>query len=335
MLSVIIPVYKAKETITDTLDSLVAQTRRIFQVIFVQDCDGEDYTEIISEYRRRGLHIKHIQQPTNMGPGMARQTGIDAATSSDYIVFVDSDDILNPRALDVMYKEARASGFDVLSTDIVVENMGANRKTGTIGKTFVFDKNHNTVVWCHNKIYRRQYLIDNDIRFIPELRVNEDSYFNLLAINCTDKVGYVHEPTYVWRNNENSLTRKDKENKFFKIGYIQYSYSQTIGLVKVYKNWIKRNKDLEKMTPLVAATLINLYKTMMVAKYYNLPLDHIYSNIRKMKDFDFDFFFSQENFWDYLLQNLPAAERKEDEVIFYSQRFIDWYTEIVKEAKGE
>ena len=66
-----IPVYKARDTIRDTLNSLVAQTRKRFITCLSIDGDGEDYSDIIKEYQDRGLNIRVIEGE-NGGPGMAR-----------------------------------------------------------------------------------------------------------------------------------------------------------------------------------------------------------------------------------------------------------------------
>ena len=76
MTNVIIPTYKARDTLPDLLNTLVAQTTNMFFVTIVQDCDGEDYSDIIQEYQKRGLKIKLITLNENMGPGVARQAGI-------------------------------------------------------------------------------------------------------------------------------------------------------------------------------------------------------------------------------------------------------------------
>ena len=57
MVGVIIPTYKAKDVLPHALDSLVAQTKRMFIVCISIDGDDEDYSEIIEEYKRRGLKI--------------------------------------------------------------------------------------------------------------------------------------------------------------------------------------------------------------------------------------------------------------------------------------
>jgi len=60
MTEVGIPVYKARATLPKALDSLLAQTKEMFITCLSIDGDGEDYSDIIAEYTRRGLHIRVI-----------------------------------------------------------------------------------------------------------------------------------------------------------------------------------------------------------------------------------------------------------------------------------
>ena len=65
MVNLIIPVFHSKETLPDALNSLVAQTKHMFITTIVADGDGEDYSEIVKEYTRRGLKIKLITLEEN------------------------------------------------------------------------------------------------------------------------------------------------------------------------------------------------------------------------------------------------------------------------------
>ena len=72
MVEIGIPVYHARYTLTKGLDSLVAQTKNDFVVCLSIDGDDEDYSDIISTYRARGLNIRIINTIINGGPGAAR-----------------------------------------------------------------------------------------------------------------------------------------------------------------------------------------------------------------------------------------------------------------------
>ena len=160
MVNIIIPVYKGKDTLPKTLDSLIAQTERKFFVTVVQDCDGEDYSDIIKNYSAR-LHINLLCMDSNSGPGMARAKGLEASEMFDYVMFLDADDMLMPNAVSTLYKEAKRNNADVVSSAFIWEQTYASNKT--------LSKEENTTTWVHGKIYRTEYLRSKGINFIQEL----------------------------------------------------------------------------------------------------------------------------------------------------------------------
>lgn len=158
MLGVIIPYYNCRKTIEKTLYSLCNQTKENFIVIMVDDCSTDPINDIIDNFRDK-LRIKDIKFSQNKGPGHARQAGIHIANQMnlEYITFVDSDDILYPRALDILYYEAKQHE----DADLIISAIQHETKGG-IGTVIPADR---AMTWCHGKLYRTKYLIDNDISF--------------------------------------------------------------------------------------------------------------------------------------------------------------------------
>lgn len=76
MIDVIIPAYNCSKTIRKTLSSLVAQTDKNFNVIIVDDCSSESFSDIVDDFREL-LNITYIKNDVNVGPGMSRQVGIN------------------------------------------------------------------------------------------------------------------------------------------------------------------------------------------------------------------------------------------------------------------
>lgn len=323
MVDLIIPTFKARDTLPAALDSLVAQTKKFFIVTIVQDADGEDYTDIIEEYRRRGLKIRLLQMEQNGGPGAARQYGMDKDTMSKFYMFMDADDILNPRAIEILSREAEANQADMITSNFLVD------KKGDPG--VVMDVDNTPCTWTHGKIYRGEYLRRMNIRFVPELRLNEDSYFNLVATNCTSNKFKVKEVTYIWRQNNSSLTRKNGETGFFVKSWRQYIHSQVRGL----------NDIIERIGPvqpeLIAATLINIYTHHMkalgaeISKLCSVD-DFIQAeqelNTLKENKVIVDAIHSKQ-FWDYISRNLKGCEMFDGNLIFYKMRFCDWMRKYV------
>jgi glycosyltransferase involved in cell wall biosynthesis len=327
MVDIIIPTFRARETLPLALDSLVAQTKKLFIVTIVQDADGEDYTDIIEKYRVRGLKIRLLQMKKNGGPGAARQYGMDTDLKSEFFMFMDSDDLLNPRAVEILSREIKINNADVVTSNFLVID-----KDGT---SQLMDVDNTPCTWCHGKIYRAQYLRANKIRFLPNLRLNEDSYFNLVAVNSTKNKFKVHEVTYIWHRNDNSLTRAEGGDGFFIKSWENYVRSQVYGLMDLGHN-------VKVLEPgLVAATLINVYTHHMKA------LSNLFFSKCKKEDFllaenELKLLgknkcvidaINNEEFWNYLCRHLMACEKVGHNVIFYKMRFVDWLKEYITEAK--
>lgn len=320
MLNVIIPIFRARETLPAALDSLVAQTYKMFTVTLVNDCDGLDYSDIIEEYTHRGLHFFYLQTEVNSGPGVARQTAIDASDMFDYIMFMDADDMMLPRCVEVLYKEAKKGDYDILTSSFLNER---NYQAAVL-----MDVNSTPITWTHGKIYRTAYLKEKNIRFLPDLRLNEDSYFNLVAWNGTENRDRIGECLYLWRDNPNSLTRQGETHDFFYKSWDGYIYSQSMGLIKLFEI------VGEKFPPaLLAATLINMYKFMMQALHLEVKnyaegerKAHLITGHETLLKV-----MNTKDFWFYIRDHLPACQLiAENELFFYKQRFIDWIEMYVK-----
>ena len=315
MVNIIIPIYNARETLPKTLDSLVAQTKNLFMVTLVQDADNIDYSDIVEEYRHRGLNITLEVLSENVGPGLARQRGIDMSSQFEYVMFLDSDDLLQPRAIDVLTREVKKNDLDILSSSFVVERPGVDTYVKGDGSAST---------WVLGKIYRRAYLVDNNIRFAENIRLNEDSYFNLVALNCTDKKSYVDEPLGVRRYYEKSLTQigKEKNEFFFKANHL-YIYGQIKGMLDIEKICGKVNPGT------YGQTMINIYESMMKQEAYGLSHDFYIDILQELVDTEsFKKFFSISQNWLWIADRLKACGKEGNDIIFYHKTFREWFEEV-------
>lgn len=255
MIVVGIPVYHSLKTLPTCLDSLVSQTKKNFFVIISQDGDNEDYSDIINEYKKRGLNIGLIKRKENGGPSVARQDILSLVKRKniEYITFVDSDDILQPRAIEVLYDIIKSYNGDVAIGNII--RVRKSEKSETI---FSNDTNH---TWLGGKMYKVQYLIDIDLNFPKELTWNEDSFFNLVAIASTSKNVIINEDLYIQRENSNSLTHV--QNALKKSPH-QYIHAQAKAILEILKN--RKEIDLDTFFN----ALKNIYYTIGKIFYYDL-----------------------------------------------------------------
>ena len=96
--SIIVPVYNVEKFLRESLDSIVAQTFKDFEVICVNDGSTDNSLDILEEYAKNDSRIKIISQE-NQGQGIARNKAIDIAQGR-YLLFVDPDDWIETNALE-------------------------------------------------------------------------------------------------------------------------------------------------------------------------------------------------------------------------------------------
>ena len=203
-LSIVIPHYNESEKdIFPLLSSIYGQVginTDDIEIIIVTDGGGY---ELSADFLRlfAPLEIRTVDLKENGGPGIARQAGIEAAKGQS-LMFCDADDTLhNVGVLGAMTQEAERSAPDILSTSWL-EELVADGKC-----SYITHAHENT--WMHGKFLRRQYLVQNDIRHHPELRVHEDSYILSIAASLTDRTSYLDIVSYVWKYHPTTITRRD------------------------------------------------------------------------------------------------------------------------------
>ena len=248
-LSVIIPCYKARDTIAKTLHSIAMQSIAAdVEVLVVNDVDNLDYSDILSKFD--DLNIVYVQRDHNGGCGASRNTGIRNATA-DYICFADSDDqYTSAITLEVMYNRIKAEKVDMLA--------GAFESEMRQDNGIAIKKMERSPVWCHNKFYRRQFLLDNNLFFNENLRICEDTEFHQLLIDMGAKVVYTPFCGYLWRDNQKSVTHESLyKNKWWFVKAV----------TEYLRDCKKRGMGGEKV---VHRTLQNL---VVCYDYFNIMLD--------------------------------------------------------------
>ncbi len=102
MFSIIVPVYNAEKYLNDCLNSVLAQTYQDFELILIDDGSTDSSASICECFQRRDSRVKFWKQK-NQGALLARRDGIEKAIG-EYVVFLDSDDMMEPNLLQVAYE---------------------------------------------------------------------------------------------------------------------------------------------------------------------------------------------------------------------------------------
>lgn len=116
-ISVLVPVYGVEKYIARCAESLFGQTYEDLEYVFVDDCTTDRSMAVLHEVMERWPgrkgQVRILRNDSNRGIGYTRQRLIDVATG-DYVTFVDSDDYLPPRAMELLATEAARSGVEMV-----------------------------------------------------------------------------------------------------------------------------------------------------------------------------------------------------------------------------
>ena len=216
VVTVIVPVYNAHATLRRCINSILNQTRSDFELILVDDGSQDDSFEICRFYASFDNRIKCYTQE-NAGVSSARNKGLEEATGK-YICFVDADDEVEANYLsDLMLQIPDREG-----NFLILQGLKRISHTGSviieqfpevcIGKSdFVslFSRyNLSKYGYPVSKLYIRQIIEHNHIRFRKEIIFSEDLIFMIDYLSCIDEVILSHETNYLYYETEGSLTKR-------------------------------------------------------------------------------------------------------------------------------
>lgn len=208
--SIIVPVYNAKKTLSRCLDSVLAQTYQAFEVIVVDDGSMDGSSELCDQYAMKDSRVGVFHQ-SNSGVSRARNKGLDEA-KGEYVTFVDSDDYLSPYFLSKLVSVNR--GFDlVVGGYTCVENKKQNlirlencacRDKDSISAYLskYLDTLSLRTPWA--KLFRLALINRLSLRFDERLHFGEDTLFVysfLLAagrIKCIESSDYFYQYSIDW-----------------------------------------------------------------------------------------------------------------------------------------
>lgn len=209
-LSVILPVYNVGKYLDQCISTVTAWKAPYVEFLFVNDGSQDNSAEIITEASKKDLRIKLINKE-NGGCASAREVGLQKA-KGQYVGFIDPDDFIDETMFSKLFVAAMKDNYDIsyCGYNEYYENNGKSKpvkdnienfKNGSISKIY------NEQLICYLRIgiwraiYRRQFLIDNNIHFHTELRRFDDLPFKVEVHTLAEKVISVPEYMYYYRLN--------------------------------------------------------------------------------------------------------------------------------------
>ena len=228
LLSIIIPIYGVEKYIEECLDSIISQECEgiDLECILIDDCTPDNSMTVVSKKLQEyhgGINFIIKHHDINRGHCAARNTGLKYA-SGDYVLFVDSDDILAPKALQSLYEELNKT--NVCEVDVIMGNaydrmdkrcimdfdddtsfLIENNKEEALRKLLSRELFHTS--W--NKLVKKTMLIRDKIYF-EERIINEDLLWSYLVFLHAKSVLIVPKVTYIYaKDNPTNITNTSEE----------------------------------------------------------------------------------------------------------------------------
>ena len=227
LIDIVVPVYNVEPYLHRCIESVLAQTFSMFRLILVNDGSKDSCGNICDEYAKKDCRI-HVIHKSNGGLSDARNVGIEWALShsnSEYITFIDSDDWVHARYLELMYEGVRLTNCSLVICDFQrIRNNVLEIDEKKIEyscyhpEEFYCYKNVNSIV-AWGKLFLKSAF--KNIRF-PVGRIHEDEYTIYKILFSYARICFINQPLYAYYLNDSGITSNQSlqsmEDKVFSLG---------------------------------------------------------------------------------------------------------------------
>lgn len=258
--SIIIPMYNAERYIKLCINSILHQTFQDFEIIIVDDASTDDSVNICRELYGNNKKVRLLCNEKNHGPGMTRNRALEIARG-EYIFFVDSDDLIIPKALEKLHKATEIGKKGGLVDAIHIKGwyttLQIDDKPIDFGK-IKLDWEENPSIgfltndiphrllenWVENKFssfgwlyaYRRAFLKEYNIQFPIEHIYSEDHPVIIAGMCFAKKYLVIRDALSVYRVRKESLMHNTN---------VAYGIRTMPVLVNYYKKILEKVPELD------------------------------------------------------------------------------------------
>ena len=240
--SVLIPAYNVENYLDKCVESVLTQTYQNFEILIVNDGSSDSTLSRMKALEAADSRIK-IFDSENKGQGYQRNRMLEKA-SGDYVLFLDSDDYLEPYTLETALRRITEDDSDLVYFDWKY----LSNETGQISyknKELFFGKETLEEDECLlllsispyfsvNRLYSKQFLDKNNIKY-GEGYLYEDNPFIVATAFYAKKSSIIHSPLYYVRVNDTSSTKTNTDTDIHYQGFIKS--------VEICKNILKQKPD--------------------------------------------------------------------------------------------
>lgn len=204
LVTVVTANYNAEHFVAETIESVLAQTYRNWEMIIVDDCSTDRSLNIINYYLKKDSRIRLIKLEKNGGPAVARNRAIEEAKGR-YIAFLDSDDLWMPDKLEkqIAYMEQNSVVFSYGAYDLIDEGGETLGHFSIPQKLGYSDLLKTCPIGCLTAVYDTEAFGKVTM---PLIRKRQDYGLWLKLLKKTDYAYGINETLAIYRVRKNSVS---------------------------------------------------------------------------------------------------------------------------------
>lgn len=229
LVSVIIPFYKKKKYISETVSSVLEQTYENIEIIIVYDDLEKNDLNFLRKNFSNNSKIRIIINDRNLGAGLSRNKGI-AVAKGRYVGFIDADDLWSREKISKQITFMKKNNFQMSHTSYKIIN--EEGEILNIRKSRYFNNYKNILTSCDiglSSVLLKKKLITDDIKF-ASLKTKEDFVLWLKILKSGFEIGALEEPLMSWRKTKGSLSSSIFQK--LKDGFKVYNHYMNYNLIK-------------------------------------------------------------------------------------------------------
>lgn len=220
LVSIVVPVYNAEKFIKDTIDSVLNQTYKNWELLLIDDCSIDNSHEIIKKYIKKDNRINYFKLRKNSGPAVARNKGIEEAKGK-YLCYLDADDKWDEHKLEkqINFMKKIKCDFSFTSYEFAnKEGIPTGKKVFVPNKISYEQALKNTTIWTCTVMFDLTK-ISKQIILMPNVK-SEDTASWWKILKYVDYAYGMPEVLSFYRRSERTLS----SNKFVAIKRIWFLY---------------------------------------------------------------------------------------------------------------
>ena len=236
-IGIVVPVYRVKrEYLEVCLDSIVKQSYENIEIVLVDDASPDDCGIWCDELAKTDKRIKTVHHERNGGLPAARNTGV-SSLSADWVIFVDADDWLEPNTCEALNQEINREKADIYVYSGFMDNKDKCVKCG-----YIYEDHRSFSSKEEREVFETRFLLDQTKIHVDNcfpvqsaccrmvavdlfrtkglqfegIRFAEDSIFHLESTEVANKIIYIQQNFYHYRNTSGSMAnsfRQDSDNE--------------------------------------------------------------------------------------------------------------------------